>query len=110
MPRAISSFFANRSAGLGIDCGKGGGLLHYDYITFRSITFAQQGQRLMEYAGIDCVLMRTPKLLQERGCGYCLRLRTSQTPRAMAVLKEKGARYSRVYHQHSDLEVEAWEA
>lgn len=83
--------------------------MNYDYITFRSITFAQQGQRLLEYANIDCVLMRTPKLLQERGCGYCLRLRTSQTSRAMAVLKEKGARYSRVYHMQDDSEVVEWE-
>lgn len=79
--------------------------MNYDYITFRSITFAQQGQRFLESANIDCLLMRTPKHLQERGCGYCLRLRKTQTSGAVVVLKEKGARYSKVYHA----EVGEWE-
>ena len=33
-----------------------------DYITFRSVTVAQRGERLLRSGGIDCVLQRTPPM------------------------------------------------
>ena len=44
-------------------------------ITFRSVTLAQKGERALKQAEIFCSLQRTPKMLSERGCGYCLRIR-----------------------------------
>ena len=68
-----------------------------DYITFRSVTVAQRGERLLKSGGIDCVLQRTPRWMEERGCGYCLRLRWYHGDRAVAALQEKGVSYGKIY-------------
>ena len=68
-----------------------------DYITFRSITLAQHGQRLLRQSGIEAALQRTPGYMQERGCGYCLRLASEQTEAAVTILKRNALRYSNVY-------------
>ena len=69
---------------------------HY-IITFRSITFAQQGESVLRRGGIDCVLARTPKHLQERGCGYCLRIRPAKIQWAVEQLRQNRVGYVRVY-------------
>lgn len=66
-------------------------------ITFRSITAAQKGERLMKRADIFCILQRTPKLLSERGCGYCLRVRAEQAVVAVNLLREQKLTYGKVY-------------
>ena len=58
-------------------------------ITFRSVTLAQKGERALKQAEIFCSLQRTPKMLSERGCGYCLRLRWYHGDRAITALREK---------------------
>ena len=54
-------------------------------ITFRSVTFAQRGERILRNHRIACQMQRTPKHLTERGCGYCLRLESVDVPEAMAI-------------------------
>ncbi len=71
--------------------------MRMNYITFRSVTPAQRGQRILNQAGIYCTLQRTPRNLQEQGCGYCLRLRPGDTVNAVEVLRGNGVLYSRVY-------------
>lgn len=71
--------------------------MRMDLITFRSITPAQRGQRILQAAGIGCTLQRTPKLLAQQGCGYCLRLRQGDVVRAVALLREQGVQLSKVY-------------
>ena len=66
-------------------------------ITFRSVTLAQKGERMLKQADILCSLQRTPKMLSERGCGYCLRLRWYHGDRAIAALKEGSVAYGKVY-------------
>ncbi len=66
-------------------------------ITFRSVTFAQKGERRLRAAGIDCSLQRTPRELSERGCGYCLRLRSKHVVEAVRILKEGQLAYGKVY-------------
>ena len=82
-------------------------------ITFRSITAAQKGERLLKKAGIDCTmqrneifcgLQRTPKQLSERGCGYCLRVRAEQGMAAVGLLREQQLPYGKVYRlDHSSM-------
>lgn len=67
-----------------------------DCITFRSITPAQRAQRILRRNGVESVLQRTPSVLQERGCGYCLRVAAEDTARAERLLKAEGVVYSRV--------------
>lgn len=66
-------------------------------ITFRSITAAQKGERLLKRADISCGLQRTPKQLSERGCGYCLRVRSEQGMAAVRLLREQKLTYGKVY-------------
>ena len=66
-------------------------------ITFRSVTFAQKGERVLKNGGISCQLQRTPKLLSERGCGYCLRMQMKDAMTATELLQEKGIAYGKIY-------------
>ena len=56
------------------------------YVTFRSITLAQRGERTLRAGGVDCALIRTPKWMETRGCCYCLRLRPETAERALGLL------------------------
>lgn len=71
--------------------------MKYCLITFRSITYAQQGERVLHKAGIDCILIRTPKHLQERGCGYCLKIRAGLAPDAVENLQRGKINYGKCY-------------
>ena len=71
------------------------------FITFRSITLAQRGERALRAGGVDHALIRTPKELADRGCGYSLRLRAGDRIRAQGLLDRDRVPYSRIY-AHSD--------
>lgn len=77
-----------------------------DYITFRTVTVAQRAERLLKSKGIDCMLQRTPRWMEERGCGYCLRLRPTDVPESLRRLKEGSIPFSKVYTQRSNGAVE----
>ena len=66
-------------------------------ITFRSVTFAQKGERLLKNKGIDCAMQRTPKELSQRGCGYCLRLQAKDAMAAVDLLQENAVSYGKTY-------------
>lgn len=68
-----------------------------EFITFRSVTPAQRGQRVLQKAGVDVVLQRTPRFMEERGCGYCLRLRPADLHRAVEFLRRENVAFSKVY-------------
>ena len=66
-------------------------------ITFRSVTLAQKGERVLKQAEISCSLQRTPKMLSERGCGYCLRLQMKDAMAAVELLREQEVSYGKIY-------------
>jgi hypothetical protein len=68
-----------------------------EFITFRSVTPAQRGQRVLQKAGVDVILQRTPRFMEERGCGYCLRLRPGDLHRAVELLRRENVVFSKVY-------------
>ena len=67
------------------------------YITFRSVTAAQMGERILRRNRIECTLQRTPRWMEQKGCGYCLKLRQGDLEPALQALREGGASYSKVY-------------
>lgn len=71
-------------------------------ITFRSVTFAQRGERALRGGNIQCRMQRTPKYLTERGCGYCLRLRGVDAPAAVEVLQRQQIPYGKLYAMKED--------
>ena len=66
-------------------------------ITFRSVTYAQRGERSQSRRGISCDVMRTPKWMEEQGCGYGLRLRTGNIYKSLEVLRKDGISWRKVY-------------
>ena len=72
------------------------------FITFRSVTFAQRGERVLQKAGIDCVLQRTPKWMEAQGCGYCLRLGMQDAKTGVDLLRRQQVPMKRVYLQLED--------
>lgn len=67
------------------------------YITFRSVTFAQRGERLLSRQNYRVSLLRTPRWMEEQGCGYCLRLREQELSRAGELLRKSRISYRRTY-------------
>ena len=76
--------------------------MRYYYITFRSVTYAQQGERLLKGSGFRCALHRTPRWMEEQGCGYSLRLQTGNIARAVSMLRGEQLPLRKVYVQRDD--------
>ena len=71
-------------------------------ITFRSVTYAQRGEKILRMGKIPCTLQRTPKHLTERGCGYCLRLRGLDAPNAVDLLRRERLPFEKIYAWKED--------
>ena len=80
--------------------------MHFYYITFRSITFAQQGERLLTEEGIRCTLQRTPRWMEQQGCGYCLRLWMEDPAVAWKRLRDSRIPVRKLYVQRQDGQLE----
>lgn len=76
------------------------------FITVRSVTFGQRAESVLRKGGISCSLQRTPKWMEEQGCGYCLRLRTDDIMPAVRLLRAGQVPFRRVYVQEQNGEVE----
>ena len=71
-------------------------------ITFRSVTYAQKGERALKRQGIDCFMRRTPKVLASRECGYCLQIRSGDIFRAAEALRGAQVQFGKVYRMDYD--------
>ena len=70
------------------------------YITFRSVTYAQTGEKLLKKGGIHCFIERTPRWMESRGCGYAIRV--TDPGKAVGLLKDGGAAYRKIYRVGMD--------
>ena len=82
--------------------------MKFYYITFRSVTFAQRGEKVLASGGIRCSLLRTPRWMEEQGCGYCLRLWTESPAAAVEQLRRGKVPMRKVYAQRTDGQMEEW--
>ena len=80
--------------------------MRFYYITFRSVTHAQRGERILSGANIRCTLQRTPRWMEEQGCGYCLRLWTDDPGPALELLRRNQVPLRKVYAQRKDGQLE----
>lgn len=69
------------------------------FITFRSVTFAQRAEKLLTQRGIPVNLMRTPRWMEEQGCGYALKLRSRNIQSVVKLLQESRIQLRKVYAQ-----------
>ena len=76
------------------------------YITFRSVTFAQRAEKLLNQHSIRVNLMRTPRWMEEQGCGYALKLWAQDILPVVNLLRQTRIQLRKVYAQtaYGDLE------
>ena len=70
------------------------------FITFRSVTYAQRGERALRQVGLRCSLQRTPRWMEEKGCGYSLNVKEVQG--AVEVLRRQQVPFRKVYRRKTD--------
>ena len=76
------------------------------FITFRSVTYAQRGEKALSAAGIHCSLLRTPRWMEEQGCGYALKIWSGEILTAVKLLREARIQLRKVYAQGDEGEME----
>ena len=80
--------------------------MYFYYITFRSVTYAQRAEKLLNRQGFQVNLMRTPRWMEEQGCGYALKLWTDSIASAAGLLREHKIQLRRIYVQPEDGQLE----
>ncbi len=76
------------------------------FLTFRSITHAQRAERAFAQRGLRCFLRRTPRWMEERGCGYGVEVKCGQLQEGLAVLRQEKIPFRKSYLLHGDGVVE----
>ena len=76
------------------------------YLTFRSVTHAQRAEKLLNGKEFRCTLQRTPRWMEQQGCGYALRLWTKLPEEAVALVRSQGIPMRRLYVQGMNGELE----
>ena len=72
------------------------------YITFRSVTHAQRGERMLSRQNLRVSLMRTPRWMEEQGCGYAVKVWTNDIAAVVHLLREGKVQLRRVYSPRQD--------
>ncbi len=66
-------------------------------ITFRSVTPAQRAEEALRRAGVECRIQRTPKWMEEKGCGYSVKLDAQDIMMAVSFLRQESIQFRKVY-------------
>ena len=80
--------------------------MEFCMITFRSVTPAQRAESLLRRAGFDCSIRRTPRWMEEQGCGYSLRVKTPDVAQCVRVLRSNSVPFRKAYLHTEDGAVE----
>lgn len=83
--------------------------MKYCIVTFRSVTLAQRGERILRRAGFHCILQRTLRWMEEQGCGYSLKIRHADLAKCLELLQNGQLAYRKVYLLRDNGNVEAIE-
>ena len=75
------------------------------FVTFRSVTYAQRGESVLRGAGIPCTLQRTPRWMEEQGCGYCLVFRSRDAAGGVQLLRQRQVAFRKIYGQQESGEI-----
>ena len=67
------------------------------FFTFRSITGAQRAMQALARNGLRASLLRSPKALSMKGCGYALKVRPDRAAAAAAAFRQYGVPVQAVY-------------
>lgn len=75
--------------------------MKFYYVTFRSVTHGQRGEKLLKREGIHCNLLRTPKWMEAKGCGYSLQIWSDNIAGPVGLLRGENIPMQKVYMQSS---------
>lgn len=75
-------------------------------ITFRSVTPAQRGEKVLRSAGIHCYLGRTPRWMEEQGCGYSIRVQFASPEALVKLLRAHKVPFRKLYLRSEEGELE----
>lgn len=75
-------------------------------ITFRSVMPAQQGERAIRQAGIAGTISRTPRWMQEKGCGYRVQIPCEDVQQAVRILRQNRIPMQKVFLIRGEKDVE----
>ena len=67
------------------------------YFTFRSVTLAQHGQRVLERNGINGYITRSPQWMEAQGCGYRMRVTGASVDTIVSLFKRNNVKFSKIY-------------
>ena len=76
--------------------------MRFYFITFRSVTYAQRAEKLLNQRGYRVSLMRTPRWMEEQGCGYCLGMKEADIRQAVELLRKMEIPMRKVYVRQED--------
>jgi len=76
--------------------------MNWYLLTFRSVTLAQRGEKVLQRGGISARLSRAPRWMEDRGCGYCLQLRGRELKKSLELLSDAGLPYRKMYARLPD--------
>lgn len=71
--------------------------MEFCMITFRSVTPAQRAESLLRRVGFACSIRRTPRWMEEQGCGYSLRVKTRDVAQCIKILRGNSVPFRKVY-------------
>ena len=74
-------------------------MMKYCLITFRSVTPGQKAEAMLRRTGVECNIQRTPKWMEEQGCGYSLRVLAKDLAMALQILRREEIPFRKVYRQ-----------
>ena len=83
--------------------------MEYCFITLRSLTIAQKAEGVLHKNGVGCVVQRSPRWMEEQGCGNGLRIDCEDIGEALTLLRTNRIAYKRAYMRRSDGRMEAME-
>ena len=71
--------------------------MKYCLITFRSVTPAQRAESMLRRAGLECSVQRTPRWMEEQGCGYSLRVKFQDAMQCAQLLRKGAVPFRKIY-------------
>lgn len=80
--------------------------MRFCMITFRSVTPAQRGEGVLRRAGFECSIQRTPRWMEEQGCGYSLRVKLQDAALCVELLRSEQVPFRKIYLRRENGTVE----
>lgn len=76
------------------------------FITFRSVTWAQRGEQTLSRGGFSSRIRRTPRWMEERGCGYGVEAKLGNLEDGLRLLRQQQIPWRKIWLMQGTGEME----